>query len=436
MMISVIVPIYNIEKYLPRAIDSILNQTFKEIELILVNDGSTDSSGEICERYAKLDRRVKVLHKENGGAASARNKGLNICTGDFISFVDGDDWIEKEIFEELLEPMMMDQEIEVSIGTHVLEMETGVLIDAFKEHPEGCIFQPAICQQMLERTYWGWELCGKLYRKELFEHFRCNEDITHGEDLFANWHIFRALKKVYYQPRKRYHYFMRSTSATHEAFSEKVLTWLEVLRTIDDEIDPEDKILKKINRERLLISCIRVLVKMFLLDSENYYSKIIFYQELLRNKLNHDMNELKLSDTQKKQAEILKSSFTECKCRFEKDYQWIAESLRSFSTNYRHLYIYGAGAIANEVAEIMKKEKIPFDGFIVSNIKKCTTIPDKAHLVLQISDVYPEKSVGIILAMNKKNIKEVLPSLQHYGFRDCFNIADCQGILLCNTGLG
>lgn len=91
--ISVIVPVYNVEKYLSRCIDSIISQTFSDFELILVDDGSTDSSGKICDEYGKKDGRVKVIHKKNGGQSSARNAGIENSTGEYISFVDSDDWI-------------------------------------------------------------------------------------------------------------------------------------------------------------------------------------------------------------------------------------------------------------------------------------------------------------------------------------------------------
>ena len=99
--ISVIVPVYNVEKYLHRCVDSILAQTFTDFELLLINDGSKDSSGVICDEYAAKDSRVLVFHKENGGVSSARNMGLDNAKGEWISFVDSDDWVEKEYLETL-----------------------------------------------------------------------------------------------------------------------------------------------------------------------------------------------------------------------------------------------------------------------------------------------------------------------------------------------
>lgn len=113
--VSVIVPVYNTEKYLPRCIESILAQTFTDFELILVNDGSTDNSGKICDEYAKKDSRIVVIHKENGGASSARNKGLEIAQGEWISFVDSDDWISSKYIEALLLDISKDQEVDFVI---------------------------------------------------------------------------------------------------------------------------------------------------------------------------------------------------------------------------------------------------------------------------------------------------------------------------------
>lgn len=107
--ISIIVPIFNVEKYLSRCLDSLLNQTFKDIEIILVNDGSTDSSLSICKKYAEEDNRIHIINKENGGVSSARNEGIRISSGDYIGFVDPDDWIEIDMYEVLYNRIMYDR---------------------------------------------------------------------------------------------------------------------------------------------------------------------------------------------------------------------------------------------------------------------------------------------------------------------------------------
>lgn len=100
-VISVIVPIYNTEKYLAKCLDSLINQTFQRLEIILIDDGSTDNSGQICDEYAVKDDRIKVIHKTNGGVSSARNAGLDVVTGSYIAFVDPDDYIDSDMYEVL-----------------------------------------------------------------------------------------------------------------------------------------------------------------------------------------------------------------------------------------------------------------------------------------------------------------------------------------------
>ena len=100
--LSVIVPIYNVEKYLRQCLESIVNQTFRDLEIILVDDGSPDKCGEICDEYAKKDNRIIVIHKANGGLSAARNDALNIATGEWIAFVDSDDWLDIDIYEKAI----------------------------------------------------------------------------------------------------------------------------------------------------------------------------------------------------------------------------------------------------------------------------------------------------------------------------------------------
>jgi len=104
--ISVIIPVYNVESYLRKCLDSVLNQTYKNLEILLINDGSTDNSGSICDEYGKKDSRIRVFHKENGGASSARNVGLRELTGDYIGFVDSDDWLEPQMYEVLYKALI------------------------------------------------------------------------------------------------------------------------------------------------------------------------------------------------------------------------------------------------------------------------------------------------------------------------------------------
>ena len=122
-MLSVVIPIYNIERYLPKCIESVLDQTYENLEIILVDDGSTDSCGRLCDQYEKMDRRVVVLHGANEGLVRARKRGLENAQGEFIAFVDGDDWIEKNMFEELVNALRQTGASFIDSG-HFMENES------------------------------------------------------------------------------------------------------------------------------------------------------------------------------------------------------------------------------------------------------------------------------------------------------------------------
>ena len=124
-LISVIVPVYNVEEYLPKCIESIINQTYKNLEIILVDDGSTDNSGRICDEYAKKDDRIIVFHKENGGLSDARNCGIDAATGDWVQFVDSDDYIHQTMVEKMYSSCKRNQTKLAVCGRVDVNAETG-----------------------------------------------------------------------------------------------------------------------------------------------------------------------------------------------------------------------------------------------------------------------------------------------------------------------
>ena len=116
-LVSIIVPIYKVEPYLRRCLDSIVNQSYTNLEIILVDDGSPDNCPQICDEYASKDNRIKVIHKKNGGLSDARNAGLDICKGEYISFVDSDDWVDEKYIETLLD-LAIKENVDIAIGEH------------------------------------------------------------------------------------------------------------------------------------------------------------------------------------------------------------------------------------------------------------------------------------------------------------------------------
>ena len=191
-LISIIVPIYNTEKYLHRCIDSVLAQTYKDFELLLIDDGSTDSSGVICDSYAAKDGHIKVFHKENGGVSSARNLGLDNAQGEWITFVDSDDYIE----ENFLKSFEGNLDADLVVGNAVLlTCQTGRRTD-LKCISSGCykdvrnVFSSHLSEMIL-RVPWG-----KMYRAGLISDLRFNESMHLGEDTLFSLCYFRRIKSI------------------------------------------------------------------------------------------------------------------------------------------------------------------------------------------------------------------------------------------------
>ena len=170
-LISVFVPAYKTEKYIRQCVDSILNQTYKNLEIILVDDGSPDKCPEICDAYAKQDDRIIVIHQDNAGVSAARNKALDICRGDYISFVDSDDWLEPETYDSVMQAIHQHNVDVVLFAANVIEsgMKTGVRFDYF---PEGTIKSASEMMQLTLEDRVGGQVWMKVYTRKCWNNVR------------------------------------------------------------------------------------------------------------------------------------------------------------------------------------------------------------------------------------------------------------------------
>lgn len=177
--ISVIVPVYKVEPYLRKCVDSILGQTFRDFELILVDDGSPDGCPEICDKYAEKDSRVKVIHKENGGLSSARNAGLDVAKGEYIAFVDSDDWINPEMLE-IMQNRMQQHHADVAIcGVESVYEDDGKIV----HHPltDAVLSRDDMVDKLATQAWYYIIACNKLYCKKIFEELRYPEGYIHED---------------------------------------------------------------------------------------------------------------------------------------------------------------------------------------------------------------------------------------------------------------
>ncbi|MGP4106328.1 glycosyltransferase family 2 protein [Virgibacillus sp. L01] len=218
--ISIIVPIYNLEHLLQKCVDSILTQTFVDFELILVDDGSTDRSGELCDEYANRDNRVKVIHKKNGGVASSRNAGLEIAAGNYIGFVDNDDYINKYMFERLYNKAIVHSSDIVVCDyknvdeTELLDPET-INTDYKVQHFNNIEALNYIYINKNKPTFiYPWN---KLYKRDLFENIKYEDGNIYDDETVAHKLLYRS-DKITYIHIELYYYVKRKGSMVNSPF--------------------------------------------------------------------------------------------------------------------------------------------------------------------------------------------------------------------------
>ena len=218
MDISIIVPVYNVEKYLNKCVESIIENTYKKIEIILVDDGSTDKSGEMCDELSERDSRIKVIHKLNGGLSSARNAGLEIATGEYISFVDSDDYIAPIMYERMMDAAIKNNADIIQCGVYKVS-ETGVVSTAF-EVQDWCCKGTDILDYFYAMHKIPVMVCNKLFRKSIIGSHRMMLGRNNEDNIFII-DVLQELRCVVSVHEQYYYYLTRSNSIMGSTFTEK-----------------------------------------------------------------------------------------------------------------------------------------------------------------------------------------------------------------------
>lgn len=227
-IISVVIPVYNVEKYIKRCVDSVINQTHSALEIILVDDGSPDDSPQICDDYAKEDSRIKAIHKTNGGLSSARNAGMEIMTGKYLFFLDSDDWLEPDGLERLYKVAEQHQVDfvryrAIRTGWPGAEENIPCCVEEIRELSEGLYDRKRIIEEIYPRLLATSKLtmgavvgaCGSLYRSAFINsyHLRFYEDVKFSEDLIFSANVVKAANSFYFLDSPgTYHYFYNPDS--------------------------------------------------------------------------------------------------------------------------------------------------------------------------------------------------------------------------------
>lgn len=286
-LISIIVPVYNVEKYLPRCVDSLLGQTYTNLEIFLVDDGSPDQCGKICDDYAKKDQRIIVIHKKNGGLSDARNVAINVAKGEYITFVDSDDYVASDYVKTLYRLV---EKHRCKVG--VAQLQTfyeGYEVEANQPPYYEMVFEPIrgiekmFYQELFDTAAW----C-KIYHRSLFETgIRYPFGLLY-EDLPTTYLLFLQADKIAFCNQIIYNYLLRADSIEGQPFkANKLDSALKILDMIQSHVN-ELKPIEKAVRCRLLSFCLHILLEMPTEYSDKHKQVLIDYVKRNRWKVMTD----------------------------------------------------------------------------------------------------------------------------------------------------
>lgn len=313
-LISVIVPIYKVEKYLCKCVDSIINQTYKNLEIILVDDGSPDNCGAICDDYAKKDSRITVVHKENGGLSDARNAGMKIATGEYVSFIDSDDYISEDFIETLYNISVNENSDIVECNLYRFREQDIIEVSESPLKNETFETEKALAMLIQENEFHQ-HVWNKLYKSDIalkvpFEKGKLNEDE------FWTYQIFGQAKKVSKVNKEMYFYLQRETSIMGNNYNLRRLDALEAKlnrqKYIEDKFS-EISTISKIDLYGTVMFAYQSVLK-FMSGTDKKRAKSIIKKYRKKSKLS--FSEIKtINNSSRKWFYFAKFSFYLC-CKF------------------------------------------------------------------------------------------------------------------------
>ena len=247
-LISLIIPVYKVEKYLEKCIQSVINQTYENLQIILVDDGSPDNCGKICDEYAKKDHRIEVIHKSNGGLSDARNKGLEIAKGEYIGFVDSDDYIEADMYEVLYN-LLKQYNADVSICNFYTVSQGKISIknadNGINEYNRIEILKEILLDKNIQSYAWN-----KLYKKELFDEIKYPIGKKY-EDIGTTFYLLEKCNKIVVTGKSEYYYINRQDSIVNNVTESTITDYIELIMQRYDYIEENIKELSSYNKDYL-----------------------------------------------------------------------------------------------------------------------------------------------------------------------------------------
>lgn len=408
LVLSIIIPIYNEEKYLSRCLDSIINQIDDKIEILLVDDGSTDGSREICLEYQSRYRGIKYLYKGNGGIVSARNYGIEKALGRYITFIDADDWVNSQYIVGITKIISQNPDIDV-ICSRMTRINENYVEDVCPGNESRYFSRREAVDELFSWNYFRWELAGKAYRRELFNGVHVDESIIICEDLERNWGLFNRANMFCYDNSLQYLYYINPLSTTNAIVPERNTSWRVYLKILNDSIPKSDGIIN------VLLS--RGVNSVWVTFRDLYTSDNEGYEEILCELEN---GAKQIVDLYEEKEIILPPNIERMRDMRRVIDDNIGKNMhmmREVINNGKDLVVYGTGGVLKYLLKAMKQNDLFVKKYLISNNSRQGEL-FLGRPIVSIKDYNYDNSEYIVIATNQKNQMEISELLKHMGIHD------------------
>ena len=404
-MISVIIPVFQRENLIGRVIESVLNQSYKDFELIIIDDGSTDCTREVCLDYKKKDSRIEVFSQKNSGSLSARKKGISVATGDYICFIDSDDYIDEDYLEKLYHGAEKST-ADIIVSIYDLTYENGNKDTIFHNSKEVLMDSEESLIEMLRRKLFGWELVGKLYKKELIENYCFKDGLAYAEDLVTNWELFHISKGIQYIPYTGYHYYRHGANITNNVVVRRKEYVKSIKILLDSKFDNNNSWERLLNvLEKMVFDTLISWIFSKDEPDKSYYDLIDIFKHIEEEKRNNNyVIEI--------DYEILNSDVNEIRTKYRNECMKLIDRIRLYIGENGSVYVFGNGIWARRMTRFLQYGDIEISGYVVSDAIKKKEMPEKQLTIEEFN-----KSEKIIVCVSDKIEKDIKIILERYKLR-------------------
>lgn len=399
--ISVIIPIYNEEKYIEQCIDSILKNNNCNYEILMVDDGSTDGSVDICKKYQQRDGRCKLIQKENGGSVSARYQGIQRALGEYLTFVDADDWVDDDFLDDAIKYIKKNNEIDIFVWKMVKAIENNIVPIGSYEN-EYLMQKEKAIEEMFTWNYFRWEMAGKIYRRSLFDDYYPQKEIKIAEDLDSNWILFNKANWVLFSGRRKYYYRENSMSITKTISPVNNDSWKVYSKILCDEY----------SKTPLIVS---ILTKRAWESLWNTYRVAYFMDGKENEQLCECIDQIakkiyRCSDLGVCIIPQIWEQYQSFEGMVKYNVELNLKKLTKLKIRGR-VFIYGCGNIATYISMMCEKKDIEVSGYIMTNISS----DSNSFFGKTVYSVFEYKECNddiILLAVSKNKQEEIKESLK------------------------